>query len=57
MAATRVSLSMNDSVLERVRHHSLIHKVSISKLFVVICAISEVLICLNYLKLKPLRGR
>ena len=34
MAATRVSLSMDDSVLARARHHSKVRKVSISKLFV-----------------------
>lgn len=42
MAATRVSLSMDDSVLERARHHSAVRKVSISKLFVsMVCMLDE----------------
>lgn len=42
MAATRVSLSMDDSVLERARHHSAIRKVSISKLFVsMVCMLDD----------------
>lgn len=42
MAATRVSLSMDDSVLQRARHHSAVRKVSISKLFVsMICMLDE----------------
>lgn len=42
MAATRVSLSMDESVLERARHHSKIRKVSISKLFVsMVCMLDE----------------
>lgn len=42
MAATRVALSMDDSVLERARHHSDVRKVSISKLFVsMICMLDE----------------
>ena len=39
MAATRVSLSMDESVLERARHHSEVRKVSISKLMV--CMLDE----------------
>jgi len=42
MAATRVSLSMDDSVLERARHHSAVRKVSISKLFVsMVCMLDD----------------
>ena len=42
MAATRVSLSMDDSVLERARHHSEVRKVSISKLFVsMVCMLDD----------------
>ena len=42
MAATRVSLSMDESVLERARHHSEVRKVSISKLFVsMVCMLDE----------------
>lgn len=42
MAATRVSLSMDESVLERARHHSAVRKVSISKLFVsMVCMLDE----------------
>ena len=42
MAATRVSLSMDDSVLKRARHHSEVRKVSISKLFVsMVCMLDE----------------
>ena len=42
MAATRVSLRMDDSVLERARHHSAVRKVSISKLFVsMVCMLDD----------------
>ena len=42
MAATRVSLSLDDSVLERARHHSEVRKVSISKLFVsMVCMLDD----------------
>ena len=42
MAATGVSLSMDDSVLERARHHSEVRKVSISKLFVsMVCMLDD----------------
>jgi len=42
MAATRVSLSMDDRVLERARHHSAVRKVSISKLFVsMVCMLDD----------------
>ena len=42
MAATRVSLSMDESVLERARHHAEVRKVSISKLFVsMVCMLDE----------------
>ena len=42
MAATRVSLSMDESVLERARHHSAVRNVSISKLFVsMVCTLDE----------------
>lgn len=42
MAATRVSLSMDESVLERARHHSAVRKVSISKLFVsMVCMLDD----------------
>ena len=42
MAATRLSLSMDDRVLERARHHSAVRKVSISKLFVsMVCMLDE----------------
>lgn len=42
MALTRVSLSMDDNVLERARHHSAVRKVSISKLFVsMVCMLDD----------------
>lgn len=42
MAATRVSLSMDDRVLERARYHSRQRNVSISKLFVsMICFLDD----------------